>query len=456
MSRIGGARIRGKWVVVLALVGVATMAFAASSASAQVREGNFTCNATAIKLLGAKIVNANPANDPCVDDDEQLLDIPLNLGILGVDVDVARALTNVTPDDPANTPPAVGDNAIAASEVAGVALRVGTATLRLGVVESRAAAVCTPASGEPALLGSSEVVRVDASGNPTQIISNPISLNLGIAAVHLNRTVNTPNSLTQQAVVVTLLGQDILVLGEATADYTGTPCAEGQEPPPTDFCDEVAATVTGSGTIIGTPGDDVIVGSAGEDSILGLGGNDIICGRGGDDSIVGGDGDDEIFGEGGNDRILGNAGADTIDGGDGDDTIFGGAGDDSISGAGGNDVVFGNEGVNDISGGEGNDQLHGFLGPDTIDGGAGDDQVLAGAGVDMVLGGAGNDNLDGQNGDDTLDGGEGNDTLNGRNGNDTLNGGPGNDALFGGVGTDTCDGGADTDTGTCETENNIP
>jgi Ca2+-binding RTX toxin-like protein len=441
----------------MALASVATLALAASSASAQVREGNFTCNASALKLFGNGIVNANPANDPCVDDEAQLLDLPINLGLVGVDVDVARALTNVTPDDPANTPPATGDNAIAASEVAGVALRLGTFTLRLGVVESRAAAVCTPASGEPALLGSSEVVRINANGTTT-LINQPLSINIpGILGVHLNRTVNTPNSVTQQAVVVSLLGNDILVLGEATADFTGTPCAEGQEPPPEAFCDDVAATVTGSGFIVGTPGDDVIVGSEGADSILGRGGNDIICGRGGDDSLVGGDGDDQIFGEGGNDNILGNAGADTIEGGNGDDTIFGGAGDDDISGGAGNDVVFGNEGTNTITGGEGNDQLHGFLGPDTIDGGAGDDQVLAGAGNDTVLGGAGNDNLDGGNGDDTLDGGEGNDTLNGRGGNDVLDGGPGNDALFGGTGTDTCDGGADTDTGlSCETSAGIP
>ena len=40
------------------------------------------------------------------------------------------------------------------------------------------------------------------------------------------------------------------------------------------------ATITGSGTIIGTKGADVIVGSLGIDSIGGLGGNDRICGMG--------------------------------------------------------------------------------------------------------------------------------------------------------------------------------
>ena len=52
-------------------------------------------------------------------------------------------------------------------------------------------------------------------------------------------------------------------------------------------CEGKAATVTGSGTIVGTEGDDVIVGSAGDDTIFGLGGNDIICGGNGNDFLFG-------------------------------------------------------------------------------------------------------------------------------------------------------------------------
>jgi hypothetical protein len=43
-----------------------------------------------------------------------------------------------------------------------------------------------------------------------------------------------------------------------------------------------ATIPTGSGTIIGTEGDDVIIGSeTTDDTIVGLGGNDRICGLGG-------------------------------------------------------------------------------------------------------------------------------------------------------------------------------
>ena len=434
MRRLGGQSSLGKWVVALILAGLGALALASSaSAQGQLRDGNFTCNATALKLFGNAFAPANPANDPCVDDSNHLVNLDLGL----VRVDTLNALTNVTPDDPANTPPAAGDNAVAASEVAGVTIRLGAAVLRLGAVESRAAAVCTPASGQPALLGSSEVVRINANGTTT-LIDQPLNLNLGLAAVHLNRTVHTPGSVTQQAVVVTLLGQDILVLGEATADFTGSPCAQAQEPPPTDFCNDVAATVTGSGTIIGTPGDDVIVGSDGDDTIFGLGGNDVICAGDGNDTVFAGLGDDQVFGGGGN------------------DTIVGDFGDDELHGDAGNDRLLGNEGDDSLDGGEGNDFEFGFIGKDTLEGGPGDDILIGGSEDDTLSGSAGNDNLDGGEHNDTLDGGEGDDHLNGRSGNDTLSGGPGNDVLFGGEGTDSCAGDAGTDTGSVTCESNNP
>src|SRR3954454_18070870 len=64
-------------------------------------------------------------------------------------------------------------------------------------------------------------------------------------------------------------------------------------------------TITGTGTITGTPGNDVIAGSNAADTINGLGGNDVICGRGGSDKIDGGDGGDRIAGDTGLDTIKG-------------------------------------------------------------------------------------------------------------------------------------------------------
>lgn len=97
-------------------------------------------------------------------------------------------------------------------------------------------------------------------------------------------------------------------------------------------CFGETATITGAGTIQGTPGDDVIVGSRGRDVIDGRGGNDLICGGGGKDKLTGGDGDDSLDGGGGNDRLIG---------GDGDDLLLGKGGRDKLQGGRGADITDG-------------------------------------------------------------------------------------------------------------------
>src|SRR5688572_10580238 len=79
---------------------------------------------------------------------------------------------------------------------------------------------------------------------------------------------------------------------------------------PVAVCDGQTATITGSGVINGTGGNDVIVGFESNDTIKGNGGNDVICGGDGDDIINGNSGNDRIFGELGIDRIAGDAGND--------------------------------------------------------------------------------------------------------------------------------------------------
>src|SRR3954447_22801404 len=49
-------------------------------------------------------------------------------------------------------------------------------------------------------------------------------------------------------------------------------------------------TISGSGTIAGTNGNDVIRGSDGPDTISGRNGDDVICGLGGADTLDGGPG----------------------------------------------------------------------------------------------------------------------------------------------------------------------
>jgi Ca2+-binding RTX toxin-like protein len=177
----------------------------------------------------------------------------------------------------------------------------------------------------------------------------------------------------------------------------------GSTPPPADAkCQGKVVTISGSGSIEGTPGPDVILGSAGPDVINGLGGADTICAGGGADTVNGGEGNDAIVGDndddvlnggGGDDTIYGLQGRDTIRGGEGADKLYGGLNDDNIGGEGGNDIVDGQDGNDVVDGGTGNDIVSGGAGNDTLSGAAGGDLLAGGAGTDSCAGGAGVDNF---------------------------------------------------------------
>jgi len=162
--------------------------------------------------------------------------------------------------------------------------------------------------------------------------------------------------------------------------------------------DSAPATITATGLVEGTPGDDVILTGDGADTVLGLGGDDIMCAQGGDDTVVGGPGDDTVlgddvlagppFGPGGNDVMIGGGGDDELFGLGGDDTSFGGAGADFIIGFGGNDRVL--AGADD-------DVVFAGPGDDHAVGGGGDDVMFGNFGSDTLLGGRGDDEIDGDN-----------------------------------------------------------
>lgn len=197
---------------------------------------------------------------------------------------------------------------------------------------------------------------------------------------------------------------------------------------------EVPATIVGSGTIVGTQGDDVIVGSSGADRILGLGGDDIICGEGGNDVAIGGAGDDILIGDGVDlPPFLPSDGTN-------DDLLIGGPGNDTLAGLGGDDTLIG---------GDGNDQLIGMGGVDRIRGGPGDDTAFGGPSDDDIAGGPGNDTLWGTFGSDLISGGPGNDLIDGDNPFPTP---PFVPPFIIGTNDDTCVGGPGADTVTnCET-----
>jgi hypothetical protein len=151
-------------------------------------------------------------------------------------------------------------------------------------------------------------------------------------------------------------------------------------------CSGKTVTITGSGVINGTPGDDVIAGSNGVDTINGGGGNDVICGR---------DGNDKIRGGAGNDSIFGGLGDDDVGGQSGNDLVLGGFGNDHVQGDGGNDIVEGGDSNDTLNGGAGSDRLLGGAGRDTLaggtdapdrcDGGADNDRLAPSHGCEVVV-----------------------------------------------------------------------
>lgn len=128
---------------------------------------------------------------------------------------------------------------------------------------------------------------------------------------------------------------------------------------PTTTCFGEPATISGSGNLTGTSGDDVIVGSQIADTIDGLGGNDRICGLAGSDQLAGGLGNDLIDAGVGDDFVRGdvvNFGGTAIGGSH--DILYLGAGNDNSLGDSVGSTASG--GGNDyIDGGDGNDGLIG-------------------------------------------------------------------------------------------------
>ena len=134
--------------------------------------------------------------------------------------------------------------------------------------------------------------------------------------------------------------------GSGRVNITNTPEDESR----CDWGRLLPCTISGSGQIVGTEGNDVICGSEGRDLIAAAGGDDVIYAGGGDDDISAGAGDDIVFAHHGNDRISGGRGNDTMFGDQGSDQISAGAGNDIASGSEDNDQVVGSDGTDECYG----------------------------------------------------------------------------------------------------------
>lgn len=144
-------------------------------------------------------------------------------------------------------------------------------------------------------------------------------------------------------------------------------------------CFGLEPTITGSGEVRGTRGDDVILATPGSE-VHALAGDDRVCGAG---LVHAGPGHDRVWYDGGGADVL-------LDGGGGVDRLF---------------YLGGSRA--ELVGGRGDDHLRAGPGRQRVQGGRGNDDISLGRGHDWTNGGPGNDRIVGGAGTDTADGGRG-------------------------------------------------
>ncbi|KDN17249.1 hyalin [Amycolatopsis rifamycinica] len=186
------------------------------------RDGVFSCTGTAANVAGLTAAVANPANLPCADDSETVLDATLNAGLIKVQTHALTSSTDLTPDNQ-SAAPAAGDQAKATARIDKTVISTVGLTIELGVIQSQAAATCQPAPGglAPALTGSSNVASLKINGVPAVVGSAPLTIPLVIGSLKLNGQTVANGVVKQQAVALeTPLTK--IVLAESQADVHGT------------------------------------------------------------------------------------------------------------------------------------------------------------------------------------------------------------------------------------------
>ena len=225
---------RGRQLIGCALVVTAFSLVQATAASAQERAGTFACKGTVLRVGANETSVANPQFSPCVTDANDLTNstIPLGGGNF-VQAILLEARTQSNPSPTAvGTEPFRGHGGGAQAGVAGVGIKIGTLTIRTGVLRSRANVVCLTYApplgpGSPPVMSvlPSDVVNIKIN-NTELAVSNPVTLPLlGVGTLYLNRTIRTSNALTRRALELDRPGTaGDIVVGESRVGFAGNPC----------------------------------------------------------------------------------------------------------------------------------------------------------------------------------------------------------------------------------------
>jgi hypothetical protein len=186
------------------------------------RFGGFICNAVTGRLGPGHYGEANPAGAPCQDDTKWSTTLPIGTV---ASVTAAQAVTSQTPDNLNAVPPAAGDNGTAYASAATIVVRIGAVRIAVAAVSATATARCSVLH-TPGVSSSSKVVGLRINGGFARTLTGYAKISVaGLVTIELNKTTVVGHTRTQQALVISSsLTQGKLVIGEATAGYTGNPC----------------------------------------------------------------------------------------------------------------------------------------------------------------------------------------------------------------------------------------
>ncbi len=315
--------------------------------------------------------------------------------------------------------------------------------------------------------GEGDDILKGGAGNDTYIFNRGDGKDT-IKDVQGNETLQFGEGITQDDIIVRLIGRDLIVAikedGKSFDELSDVVTIDNH----TSSSNKLENITFDDGSLLdvasialGTEDNDNLIFDNTDTVIDALGGDDIVATGNGNDVITGGEGDDILKGGAGNDTYIFNRGdgKDTIKDVQGNETLQFGEGitqDDIIVRLIGRDLI-----VAIKEDGKSFDELSDVV---TIDNHTSSSNKLENITFDdgslldvasIALGTEDNDNLifdntdtviDALGGDDIVATGNGNDVITGGAGNDILKGGAGEDIITGGIGNDVLQGGRENDT----------
>ncbi|HWJ08390.1 MAG TPA: MBG domain-containing protein, partial [Nocardioides sp.] len=176
------------------------------------------CRATGVSVLGVTLGDANPATTPCLTQTDRILraNVTLmpNLLLLPAQTVKAEAIQGVTEK--------VTGGSKASAEVSGATIVVAGATIKVTALSSSASSQLSSCTGAATTAGASKVAGLTINGVqvvPAAGLSTPLKVDVGLVGVALNEQTRSGSTLTQTAVRITVLGNEI-VLGRSIAGAT--------------------------------------------------------------------------------------------------------------------------------------------------------------------------------------------------------------------------------------------